>query len=246
MADGVGALRSKVALACRILASQGLMGDLTGHVSARVAGRAAMVIRCRSEDETGVLFTRKRQVRETGLEGRGPGPGKRFTAPIELPIHGETYRARPEVGAVVHAHPPAALMCGLAGVPLQPVFGAYDPYALEIAAAGVPVFGSAALIDSQERAAELIAAMGDSPLCLMRGHGVTVTGATVEEATLRAIKLESLARISWELALSGREVRELPAEEIEPFLQRSQGSGVIPGGQAMLWRHYARLAGEIL
>jgi ribulose-5-phosphate 4-epimerase/fuculose-1-phosphate aldolase len=244
MADGVGALRSKVALACRILAAQGLMGDLTGHVSARVPGRESMVIRCRSEDETGVLFTSRRQVRDTGFDGRSPSPGKRFTAPIELPIHGETYRARPEVGAVVHAHPPAALMCGLAGIPLRPVFGAYDPYALEIAAAGAPVFGSAALIDSRERAAELLAAMGDSPLCLMRGHGITVTGVTVEEATIRAIKLETLARISWELALSGREVADLPAEAVEPFLQRSQGQGVIPGGQAMLWRHYARLAGQ--
>src|SRR5262249_40199199 len=147
-----------------------------------------------------------------------------------------------DVGAVVHAHPPAALLCGLAGVPLRPVFGAFDPEALELAAGSVPVFPKAVLIDRAALAAELLQAMGSAPVCLMRGHGITVTGRTVEDATVRAIKLEALARVTWELAAAGRAVPDLPPDEIVSFTGRSAGGSVIPGGVQWLWRHYARLA----
>src|SRR5215213_182765 len=217
MTDAAPELRATVALACRILAAAGLVKEITGHVSARLPGTDEMLIRCRGEDEYGLRWTSEAQVRRLDFSGRGPGLGDRHVAPLELPIHGETYRARPEAGAVVHAHPPAALLCGLAGLPLRPVFGAFDPEALELAAGGVPVYPRAVLIDRPALAAELLAAMGDAPVCLMRGHGITVVGRTVQEATIRAIKLEALARVTWQLAAAGRTAPDLPAEEIESF-----------------------------
>lgn len=242
MAGSDDALRSTIALACRILAVTGLVKEITGHVSARVPGTDEMLLRCRGEDEYGLLYTSENQVRRVDFDGRGPGLGDAHVTPIELPIHGETYKARPEVGAVAHAHPPMALLCGLAGLELRPVFGAFDPEALGIAAGGVPVFPRSVLIDGPEVAADLLAAMGEAPVCLMRGHGITVTGRTVEEATIRAIKLESLARVTWQLASAGRSVPDLPAEEIASFTRREVAGSVVPGGVAMLWRHYARLA----
>lgn len=233
-------LRHKVALSCRILAHAGLVRDITGHVSARVPGTAEMLLRCRGDDEYGLQFTTESQVRRLDFDGGGPGLGAHHVAPLELPIHGEMYRARPDVGAVVHAHPVAALLCGLGGVELRPVFGAYDPYALELAAGGIPVFPRSVLIDRPEVAAELVATMGAAPVCLMRGHGITVTGDTVEQATIRALKLEALARVAWQLASAGRSVPDLPADELASFTARFQG-GVIPGGERWLWRHYVRL-----
>jgi ribulose-5-phosphate 4-epimerase/fuculose-1-phosphate aldolase len=243
-ADAEAELRRSVTLACRILAVAGLVREITGHVSARIPGTEEMLIRCRGVDEYGLRFTSERQIRRMDFSGRGPGIGPDHTAPLETPIHGELYRARPEAGAVVHAHPPMTLLCGLAGVELRPVFGAFDPEAMELAAAGVPVYPHAVLIDSSERAAGLLAAMGAAPVCLMRGHGITVAGRTVEEAVIRAIKLETLARVSWQLAAAGRTVPDLPDDEIASFTRRSAGGSVIPGGVAMLWRHYARLAEE--
>jgi ribulose-5-phosphate 4-epimerase/fuculose-1-phosphate aldolase len=231
-----------VALACRILAAAGLVKEITGHVSARLPGTEEMLIRCRGEDEYGLRWTSEDQIRRLDFAGVGSGLGERHVAPLELPIHGETYRARAEAGAVVHAHPPATLLCGLAGVELRPIFGAFDPEALELAAGGVPVFPRAVLIDRAALAADLLQAMGSAPVCLMRGHGITVIGRTVEEATVRAIKLEALARVTWQLAAAGRTVDDLPADEIESFTRRSAGGSVIPGGVGWLWRHYARLA----
>jgi len=222
----------------------GLVREITGHVSARLPDTDEMLLRCRGADEFGLRFTNEHQIRRMDFSGQGPGIGPDHTAPLETPIHGELYRARPDVGAVVHAHPPMALLCGLAGVELRPVFGAFDPEALELAAAGVPVFPRAVLIDTPVLAGELLAAMGASNACLMRGHGMTVAGRTVEEAVVRAIKLEALAHVCWQLAAAGHHVPSLPDEEIASFTRRSAAGSVIPGGVAMLWRHYARLAGE--
>ena len=243
-ADPLDELASDVALACRILARQGLVREIIGHVSARIPGTDEMLIRCRGEDEYGLDFTSEEQIRRVDFAGRGPGLGGQHVAPLELAIHGETYRARPDVGAVVHAHPTATLLCGLAGLELKPIFGAYDPDALDVAAAGVPVFPRSVLIDGPGIAAEMLAVLGAGNVCLLRGHGVAVVGATVQEATVRAIKLETLARVTWELHSHGVAVPALPGDEVEAFTSRSAGKGVIPGGTRWLWRHYARLAGE--
>ena len=239
--DDLQVLAGKVALACRILAQQGLVRDITGHVSARVPGER-MSLRCRGEDEYGLAFTAASQIRVLDFEGLDD-PGEGHARPLELPIHGQLYRARPDVMAVVHAHPEAALLCGLAGIELRPIFGAYDPYALQVATGGVAVFPRSVLIDTPELGAELAATMGDGACCLMRGHGITVVGDTVEQATIRALKLEALARVTWQLALSGRSVAALPPDELASFARDSR-EGVIPGGEHWLWRHYARLAGS--
>ena len=244
MTDGESQLRSDVALACRILAVAGLVKEITGHVSARIPGSEEMFIRCRGEDEFGLRYTSESQVRRLDFAGGGPGLGTQHVAPLELPIHGEAYRRHPTVGAVVHAHPPMALLCGLAGLEFRPIFGAFDPEALELAASGVPTFPKAILIDTPELAGQLFDAMDEAPACLMRGHGITVVGATVIQATIRAIKLESLARVTWQLASAGVKVANLPTDEIENFTRRSQGGSGIPRGIEWLWRHYARLAHE--
>ena len=202
-----------------------------------------MLIRCRGEHEYGLAYTTPEQIRRLRFDGSGD-LGEAHVAPLELPIHGEVYRARPDANAIVHAHPRATLLCGLAGVELRPIFGAYDPYAMELAAAGIPVFPGSVLIDRPVLGQELAATLGAHDACLMRGHGVTVVGRSVEQATIRALKLEMLAEITWQLVCAGRSPEDLPADEVGSFLARSGGQGVIPGGEKWLWRHYARLAGE--
>jgi ribulose-5-phosphate 4-epimerase/fuculose-1-phosphate aldolase len=243
MSESHEALRVNVARACRILAQQGLVREIIGHVSARISGTDEMFIRCRGADEYGLAFTSVEQVRRVDFSGGGPGVGGQHVTPLELPIHGEILRARPDIGAVVHAHPPFALLCGLADLPLRPIFGAYDPDAMELVASGIPVFPRSILIDNPALGQELNAVLGPANACLMRGHGITVVGATVEQATIRAIKLEAMAKVTWELASAGRVPDPIPADEIASFTRRSQG-GVIPGGERWLWRHYVRLLEE--
>ena len=189
-----------VALACRALARAGLAAVSLGHVSARV-GVDRIAVRCRDPHDTGLLFTTADAVRE--IDPTGPRPGGGWSVPNELPIHTAFYRARPEVGAVVHVHAPAAVLCGLAGLPLRPVFGAFDIPAARLALRGVPVFPRAALITRDELGDELVAATGDAEVCLLRGHGIAAVGPTVPAAVARALALEQLARITLDLARLG-------------------------------------------
>ncbi|HEX9880577.1 MAG TPA: class II aldolase/adducin family protein, partial [Candidatus Binatia bacterium] len=130
MTSSVDEIRLKVAISCRILGMLGLVNESTGHVSARVPGAEEMWIRCRGGDECGLTFTGLHNIRRVDFDGKGPGLDDVHASPNETSIHGEIYRAHPDVQAVVHAHPYYALLCGVTDVPYRPVFAAYDPASL--------------------------------------------------------------------------------------------------------------------
>jgi len=207
-------LRETVAAACRVLARRGLVDGILGHVSARVA-EDELVIRCRGgNSERGLARTGPGDVWRVDIDGRPIDLPDGYQPPKELPIHAELMRARPEVGAVIHAHPPAALLAGLAGLTPRPVFGAYNIPALRLALDGVPVFDNASLITNRELALELLAAMEERSVCLMHGHGITAAAETVEQATVLAVNLEALLSVTVELARLGATPRELTATEL--------------------------------
>jgi ribulose-5-phosphate 4-epimerase/fuculose-1-phosphate aldolase len=206
-------LRADVATACRILARRGLVDGVLGHVSARVADDE-LVIRCRGPEERGLAFTAPADVRRVRLDGAPVDVPDGWRAPNELPIHTELMRERPEVGAVVHAHPPAALLAGLAGLAIRPVFGAFNIPAMRLALAGVPVYQRPILITRSELAAEMVAAMDGRPVCLLAGHGIAVAAGSVEEATVMAADLHVLLTVTVELARLGAEPPELTDEDL--------------------------------
>jgi 3,4-dihydroxyphthalate decarboxylase len=209
--------REAVATACRILANEGLVDGILGHVSARVDEKT-MLVRCRSPHERGLALTTANDVRIVDFDGGGDELEARWSPPKELEIHSESYRARPAVGAVVHAHPRSALLCGLAGLEPRPVFGAYNIPALRLALDGVPIYPRPILITRRELAAEMLAAMESSTVCILRGHGITVVGNSVEQATVRAVNLHALLEITVQLAqlsavpepVSADDIAELP------------------------------------
>lgn len=238
MAETVEELREKVARACRILAQQGLVSDILGHVSARIPGTDEMVIRCRSSEETGLPFTKPDTVRRVDFDGHGDMENGRYQTPLELPIHGEIYKARPDVNSVVHAHPPASVACGIAGLDLRPIIGCYSIVAFHLALAGIPTFPRAILVKTPQVAAQMLAVMGQRDVCQMRGHGITVTGRTVEEAVSRAINVEMLARMTLDVAQTGRPYEEIPWTDIPEFVRSGR---TLPDREKWVWRFWSRL-----
>ncbi len=215
MSDPTEDLQGKVALSCRILAMEGLVQDILGHVSARTPGRDEMWIRCRSEDEQGVRYTTVDAVRKVDFDGNGADLKSRYQVPNELPIHGEIFKKRESVGCVIHAHPKEALICGIAGLEFRPIFGAYNIPATRMAIDGIPIFERSYLVNRAELAAPLIEAMGEKNICVMKGHGITVTGKTIEEATVRALNFNTLARVTLQVAHTGRRAPDITAQDIE-------------------------------
>lgn len=233
--------RRTVANACRILADAGLAEDILGHVSLRIAPDA-MLVRCRGPEEEGLLFTLDRDIHEVDFDGQGDLDG--WSVPQELPIHAELMRARPEVDAVVHCHPPSVLAAGLAGMELRPVFGAYHIPAARMALAGIPVYPRKILIRRPDLGRELVAAMGDAPVCVLAGHGITTVGSgphAVEQAVVRALSLDVLARVNVEQATLGGHAADLTPADIAELPDLGTAFNDLN-----LWRHHLallRLAG---
>jgi ribulose-5-phosphate 4-epimerase/fuculose-1-phosphate aldolase len=231
-APDLAELRRTVAQSCRVLAQHGVVEGILGHVSARV-GEDAMLIRCRGDEDRGLRFTTEADVRLVDLDGNHLEDSPGYDAPKELPIHGELMRARLDVGSVVHGHPWSALVCGLAELPLRPVIGSFNIPAMRIAVAGVPVFPRSCLITRPELAAQMMAAMGDRDVCLLRGHGITVAAPTVEAATVRALDLDVLARVTVALAgVGARDVPEVSAEDMAELPDLGAGFN-----EQRVWRH---------
>jgi ribulose-5-phosphate 4-epimerase/fuculose-1-phosphate aldolase len=180
-------LRRAVAEACRVLAHEGLAADVLGHVSVRV-DQDTLLVRCRGPHESGLLFTTPDDVHLVGLDGQHDLPAG-YTVPGELPIHVETLRSRPDVIAVVHAHPPAVVAADLAGLALRPIIGAFNIPAMRMAHRGVPVYPRAVLI----RRAELAA--GDRPADLPEADIAELPdlGATLNEENVWRYQLARLS-----------------------------------------------------
>jgi ribulose-5-phosphate 4-epimerase/fuculose-1-phosphate aldolase len=228
--------RALVARACRILAARGLIEGILGHVSAR-AGEDAMLIRCRGRSDRGVLFTEPADVRLVDLDGNHLERSDGFDVPNESPIHGELLRARPEANSVIHAHPWSTLVSGIADLRLRPVFGAFNIPAMRMAADGVPVFPRSCLITRPELAAAMIEAMNGRDVCVLRGHGITVTGRSVQAAAVRALDLDTLARVTVRLAQAG--VTE--PDEISPDDMAELPDLGPAFNEERVWRHLVAL-----
>lgn len=241
-------LRAKVATSCRILGMLGLVRESTGHVSARIPDTEDMWIRCRGGDELGLTFTGIHNIRRLDFDGGGPGRGPKHGTPNEVSIHGEIYRRYPNVHAVVHAHPYYALMCGITNLEYRPVFAGYEPSCLDIALKGVPVFPRAATVTNKELAAQLLECMGERDVVLMKGHGITVTASSVEEATTLAIRFDRLSKIMWDIALSGKEAPSISPEDMARYDRRERvrsgdtsGWRSMEGAETWAWKHYVKL-----
>ena len=120
----------------------------------------------------------------TRLSGEGP-------VHLEYVLHTEIYRARPDIGAVVHTHPPYATAFGATDARLELLN--HDAVLFR---EGLAYFDDTAeLIVRPEQGAAVARALGERRALVMRGHGVIVTGKTVPWATYAALTLERVLRI---------------------------------------------------
>jgi ribulose-5-phosphate 4-epimerase/fuculose-1-phosphate aldolase len=183
-----------VAMANRVLFKQGVV-DAFGHVSMRHPVNPRNFLLARNMAPAQVAAA---DVLEFDEDSEPIDAGGRRVY-LERFIHGEIYRARPDVLAVVHSHSPAVVPFGVVpSVPLRPV-----GHMSGFLGAGAPVFeirccagdNSDLLIRSKELGACLADSLASNAVVLMRGHGSTVVGNSIYQAVFRAIYTESNARL---------------------------------------------------
>ncbi|HVO34753.1 MAG TPA: class II aldolase/adducin family protein [Gemmatimonadales bacterium] len=185
----------------RRLAERGLIAGTEGNISARVGERVLVTPAGRAKGELAPA-----DLVEVDLAGGTHGPG---VPSSELGLHLVVLGARPDVGAVVHAHPPAATAFAAAGLPLD------DDVLPELLAqfGSVPLvpYGMPGSPELGERVRPFIA--GHDAL-LLANHGAVTFGTGVEQAVQRMESLEQGARILLAARLLGG-ARRLPAVEAE-------------------------------
>lgn len=232
--------RNEIANACRILAARGLADGYLGHISLRVDWDR-LLVRCRGPEERGLAWTTADDIRLVTLDGEPGNDGELddWAVPNELPLHTELLRARPTVGAVVHAHPPAVVAADLAGLRVRPIVGAYDIPGTKLAAEGVPVYPRGVLVRDRRLAGEMMVAMGDRPVVILRGHGLTSSGSGLAEAVLRAVAIDQLARLSLTVVSAGGVLQDLPEEDFAELPELGSTFNI-----ATAWRHELARIGE--
>lgn len=198
-------LKRKLVTACHILDREGIT-DGYGHVSARVPDTAAFLTIANVSPGCASLE------RLIMMDFDGNHLGGAETPPNEWPIHACVLRARPDVASVCHTHSVWSTLFSVLPVKLRPL----HHYGKFLQADGPPVYEAAGLVRTVERGDALAAGLADGPVVLMRAHGDTVVGASIEQAIQRTVRLARLGELA-HLALLHGEPRYLSAEELETF-----------------------------
>ena len=218
----------------RILADLGVV-DGYGHVSARHPANPQRYLMAQSRAPELVSAS---DILEYDLESQAIDPRGRPLY-LERFIHGEIYKARPDVKAVVHHHSPSVIPFGVSGAPLRPLYH-MSAFLIDT----VPVFDirdtggmTDMLVRNSALGAALARTLGAHPMALMRGHGAVVVGPTIVHAVARSVYGEMNAKLQTQaLALGGNNVRYLDPEEARKADQSIQGTYARPWE---LWKRKA-------
>ncbi|MER7797504.1 class II aldolase/adducin family protein [Microbacterium sp. NPDC096154] len=205
--------RALVAEAGRILSGLGLI-DYLGHASLRVEGGAIIKPKhsptIRDASRLGPEHMVHVDLDGQLLEGQDPPPSEVF-------IHTEIYRARPDVGAVVHTHQKAATMLGVLDAPILPILHIPASYVER-----VEMWPHAHLVADRELGSDLARALGDASFCHLQGHGIVSVAPTLQEAVVGAVMVEELAVANLEALRAGLAPRVIPDDELAD-LRRLRG-----------------------
>ena len=196
-----GSLIDDLVIANHILVDQGV-NDGFGHLSVRHPVNPNHYLVNRIDSNPGLVTAH--EIMEFDLDSNAVDPrghqgvGERF-------IHGEIYKARPDVKAVVHCHTPALIPFGVTGVKLRPLY-----HMAAFIVDEVPIFDiqndfgiTNMLIHNSAQGHALAQTLGDKPAALMRGHGAVIVGESVQQVVPRSVYLMTNAKMQAEAMLDG-------------------------------------------
>jgi L-fuculose-phosphate aldolase len=206
MSDARERVRREVIACCGRLQAEGFVPATAGNISARVDGRDPLI----AVTPTGTPYDALEPGDIALVTDRGELVDGRLRPTSELPLHTELYRRRPEVGAIVHTHSPAASVMAVMGWPPPPILTG-----LAGAVGGDVRVAPYARPGTPELAAAAAEALADRGACLLRHHGVVAVGPDLGSAFTAASLTENAAQVYLEARATGAQVPELEPDEVE-------------------------------
>ncbi len=205
-------LRDAIVQACRAMNAQGLNQGMSGNISVRHGATMLITPTATPYDLMSASDIAAMAIDDEAGSWVGP---KRPSS--EWRMHRDILVARPEFGALVHAHPVTCTALGMMrrGIPpchyMVAAFGGED-----VRCAGFATFGTA------ELSALVVEALQDRSACLMANHGMIACGRDLGQAFWRATELEALAR-QYHACLTACGPVMLSAEEIRQAQEQFAG-----------------------
>jgi HCOMODA/2-hydroxy-3-carboxy-muconic semialdehyde decarboxylase len=242
MADTLAQAKHDLAVANRIVSHEGII-DAFGHVSVRHPSKPERYLISRSRSPEVVeasdiyeytLDSEPVMPLPAGIRGYG-----------ELVIHGEIYKARPDVNAIAHHHGMAMLPFSNVGVELKPLYHMGAQLGDKVAFwDSRDEFGDTSLlVIKPEEGRSLAKALGPNWLVLMRRHGATVAGRNLIELVFRTIYQYRNAELQLMTQTLG-----LPLSPLTPGESKlAQARNLEPRPQARAWEYWCtrlKKAGE--
>lgn len=196
--------------------------DAFGHISMRHPERPKHFLMSRSRSPELVAPS---DILEFGPDGE-PVDGKEKSLYKERYIHSSIYKARADVGSVMHNHSYAVVPFSVSKVKLRPVISSTAKIGRNIPVWDIrKKFGATnMLVTSSAKGDDLAKCLGKNTSVLMRGHGCTVVGRTVYDATLSSIYLQVNAQLQMDAMRLGR-VQFLHDDEIDLIWNKDQDRG---------------------
>ncbi|HEY1296175.1 MAG TPA: class II aldolase/adducin family protein [Chloroflexota bacterium] len=236
-----------VAQACRVLGKLDVTHGALGHVSLRRDDSESMLIKGKGPGEVGLRYTQPDDIISVDFTANKLSGRADLQPPSESYLHIWLYKQRPDIRSVIHVHPEHAVLLTICDKEILPIYGAYGSGA-RLALEGVRTYARSITIHDDRLGEEFARFMGSSNAALMRGHGVSVVGAGVEDATVRTMALNELVTMTYRAYLLGTPQPISAEDQVHlsqpPDPNRRRGSSGGEVGMRAQWRYYSSLAGE--
>ena len=218
----VALIKSDVVKASHILHQQGVAAAF-GHLSARIPETDTFIFPPRMSP----ALVRADNLLVLDVEGNQlSGDGRPNT---EFWIHARIYKARPDVQAICHVHPPSCVVLSSLGETIRPLHASGAIFRND-----VQVFDRISLIRTRELGDAVARTLGDHGAMLLRGHGVNVADKDVRRVCVMTLWMEEAANYQLR-AMSAGKPRYFTAEELETIYPQVSGEEV----SKRVWEYFS-------
>lgn len=205
MAEVLEGLKEKLVLVCKVLQQQGVV-DGYGHVTVRLDNGRFLSTPHMPPGKVALRDLIVIDAEGKKLEGAGEPNG-------ETPMHTSIYKARPDVGCILHYHPDEVIAVAAAGEEIKVLSNSGVHFYR-----GTPIYDSPLLIRTHQLGDKVAAVLGDRSAVLLRGHGGTVVAGNLDSLLRLGLDLVRSARLQIMAAPLGK-LRTHTPEEAEQMVK---------------------------
>ncbi len=245
-------VKYEVAVANRVLAEVGLATGFRaslGHASMRLPNDPdKFVVKGRGYTVDALHSMRPQDMIVVDVEGHKVDGPVGSSQPFEVKMHSSILKTRPDVKSVVHVHPHYVILATTLLKRLRPM----NQEGAQLVQRELPVWNHVKTVQTDEEGLEVAGLMGDSKAILLRGHGATTAGTSLEDAVTTMMNLEEQAKMNyWAYSAAGPDHPYLEDELVDemsgrtPLPELPHFKQVLPPGWRPnvggVWQYYTRV-----